>query len=161
MGFPSCAVVKNPPAKQETHVWSLSQEDPLEKEMASHSSILAWKIPWTEEPGRLQSMGLQRVRHDWVTHFHFLFSSLSLFNEYIFSWTYPPYLLTLVPLFLLSFCFTLPKKKTFFSKLLVWLSVMCFQLLSPPSHCFTFKIINLSCLEICSSSLNSALVLWI
>ena len=111
MGFPSGAVVKNPPAKQETQVWSLGQEDPLEKEMASYSSILAWKIPWTEEPGRLQSMGLQRVRHDWVTHFHFLFSSLSLFNEYIFSWTYPPYILTLVPLFLLSFCFTLPKKK--------------------------------------------------
>ena len=46
-------------------VWSLGQEDPLEKEMATHSSILAWRIPWTEEPGKLQSMGLQRVRHDW------------------------------------------------------------------------------------------------
>ena len=43
---------------------SLNQEDPLEKEMATHTSIVAWKIPWTEEPGRLQSMGLQRVRHD-------------------------------------------------------------------------------------------------
>ena len=45
----------------------MGQEDPLEKEMATHSSILAWKIPWTEEPGGLQSMGSQRVRHDWVT----------------------------------------------------------------------------------------------
>ena len=49
-----------------TRIWSLGQEDPLEKEMATHSSILACKIPWTEEPGRPQSMGLQRVRHDWV-----------------------------------------------------------------------------------------------
>ena len=49
---------------QETWVRSLGQEDPLEKEMATHSSILAWRISWTEEPGRLQSMGLQKVRHD-------------------------------------------------------------------------------------------------
>ena len=55
---------------QETWVWSLGWEDPLEKEMATHSNILAWKIPWTEEPGRLQSLGSQRVRHDWVTHTH-------------------------------------------------------------------------------------------
>ena len=52
------------PAMQETSVRSLGQEDPLEKEMATHSSILAWKIPWMEEPGRLQSMGSQRVGHD-------------------------------------------------------------------------------------------------
>ena len=57
-------MVKRLPAMQETGVWSLGWEDPLEKEMATHSSILAWKIPWTEEPGRLQSMGLQRVGHD-------------------------------------------------------------------------------------------------
>ena len=48
-------------------VWSLGQGDPLEKEMAIHSSILAWRIPWTVEPGRLQSIGSQRVRHDWAT----------------------------------------------------------------------------------------------
>jgi len=52
----------------ETWVWSLGHEDPLEKEMATHSSILAWRIPWTEEPGGLQSIGLQRVRHDWATN---------------------------------------------------------------------------------------------
>ena len=56
--------VKNLPAMQETWVPSLDQKDPLEKGMATHSSILAWKIPWTEELGRLQSMGLQRVEDD-------------------------------------------------------------------------------------------------
>ena len=56
--------VKRLPAMQETWVRSLGWEDPLEKEMAIHSSILAWRIPWTEEPGRLQSMGSQRVGHD-------------------------------------------------------------------------------------------------
>ena len=56
--------VKRLPAMRETQVQSLGWEDPLEKEMAAYSSILAWKIPWTEEPGRLQSMGSQRVGHD-------------------------------------------------------------------------------------------------
>ena len=59
--------VKHLSTMQETGVRSLGQEDPLEKEMAIHSSTIAWKIPWTEEPGGLQSMGLQRVGHDWVT----------------------------------------------------------------------------------------------
>ena len=59
--------VKNPPAMQETPVQSLGQEESLEKEMATHGSILAWEIPWIEEPGGLQSMGSQRVRHDWAT----------------------------------------------------------------------------------------------
>ena len=57
-------MVKHLPTMQETWVQSLGQEDLLEKEMAAHSSILAWKIPWMEEPGRLQFMGLQRVGHD-------------------------------------------------------------------------------------------------
>ena len=56
--------LKHLPALQETWVQSLGQEDPLEKEMATHSSILAWRIPWTEEPGGLQSTGLQRVGHN-------------------------------------------------------------------------------------------------
>ena len=61
---------KNLPAMQETWVQSLCQKDPLEKGMGtSHSRILSWRIPWTEEPGRLQIMGLQRVRHDWVTKY--------------------------------------------------------------------------------------------
>ena len=57
-------LVKNLPAMQETWVRSLGKEDPLEKEVATHSSILAWRIPWTEEPDGLQSIGLERVRHD-------------------------------------------------------------------------------------------------
>ena len=57
-------MLKHLPAMQETWVRSLGWEDPLEKEMATHSSILAWKIPWMEKPGRLQSMELQRVGHD-------------------------------------------------------------------------------------------------
>ena len=57
-------MVKCMPAMRETRVQSLGQEDPLEKEMAAHSCTLAWKIPWMEEPGRLQSIGSQRVRHD-------------------------------------------------------------------------------------------------
>ena len=60
--------VQNLPAVQETWVRSLSWKDLLEKGMSAYSSILAWRIPWTEEPGGLQSMGLQRVRCDWVTH---------------------------------------------------------------------------------------------
>ena len=59
--------VKNLPAMRETRVRSLDQEGPLEKGMATHSSILAWRIPCTEEPGGLQSMGSQRVRHDCAT----------------------------------------------------------------------------------------------
>ena len=66
-GFPGGSVVKNPPAKQEIQIQSRGQEDPLEEEMATHSSILAWGNPWTEEPGGLQSTGLQRVGHDLAT----------------------------------------------------------------------------------------------
>ena len=78
-------MVKNTPAKQEPQemqVRSLSQEDPLEEGMATHSSILAWRIPWTEEPGGPQSMGLQKVGHDLVTkpppppYVHFIYSSV-------------------------------------------------------------------------------------
>ena len=61
-------MVKNLSAVQETRVWSLGQEDPLEKDMETHSSILARRILWTEEPDGLQSMGLQRVGHDWATN---------------------------------------------------------------------------------------------
>ena len=57
-------MVKNLPVTQETQVPSLGQEDPLQKGMATYSSIFAWRIPWTEEPGRLQSLGSLRVRHD-------------------------------------------------------------------------------------------------
>ena len=65
-------MVKHLPTVWETWVQSLGQEDPLEKEMATHYSTLAWKTPWTEEPGRLQSTGSQRVRHNWATSLHFI-----------------------------------------------------------------------------------------
>ena len=80
-------MVKNPPAKQETWVQSLGQEDPLKKKMTTHSSILAWEITWTEEPGRLQSVRSERVGHNLVTnqqlpclisHTPVVFSSLTL-----------------------------------------------------------------------------------
>ena len=65
MGAPLVAqMVKNPPAMQETQFPLLGQEDPLEKGVATHSSVLVWRIPWTEEPGGLQSVGSQTVRHD-------------------------------------------------------------------------------------------------
>ena len=63
-GFPGGSAVKNLPAKQETQVQSLGWEDPLEKEIAIHSSILAWEIPWPEEPGGLQSLGSKRIGRD-------------------------------------------------------------------------------------------------
>ena len=66
-GFPGGSVIKNLPAKQEMWVQSSDQEDYLEKEVTIHSNILVWEILWTEEPGGLQSMGLRRVRHNWVT----------------------------------------------------------------------------------------------
>ena len=79
-------MVKNLPALWETGVWSLDLEDPLQKEMATHSSILAWKISWTEEPGGLQLMGLQRVGHDWVTNtFTFIYYYSIIHNSFTAS----------------------------------------------------------------------------
>ena len=73
-------------AMLETWVRSLGQEDPLKKEMATHSSILAWKIPWIEEPGRLQSMGLQRIRQHWVTLlFHDMCIKICSFHLWIMT----------------------------------------------------------------------------
>ena len=69
-------MVKNLPVMQETQVRSLGQEDPLEKQMPTHSSILAWKISWMEEPGRLQYMGSQKVGLTERLHFHFLLYSI-------------------------------------------------------------------------------------
>ena len=71
-------MVKNPPAMLETWVRSLGWEDPLEEGLAIHSSILAWRIPWTEEPGRLQSIGLQKVGHDWSNLAHWLINIVEI-----------------------------------------------------------------------------------
>ena len=72
--------VKCLPTMWETQVWSLGREDPLEKEMATHSGVLAWKIPWTEETGRLQSMGSQRIGHDWATSPYLLLGRKAVTN---------------------------------------------------------------------------------
>ena len=83
-GFPGGSVVKNLPAKQEpqeTRVQSLGWEDALEEEMTTHSGIHDWRIPWAEEPGGLQSMGSQRVRHDRVR-----VSELQLMTHHRLSW---------------------------------------------------------------------------
>ena len=66
-------LVKSLLVMREIWIWSLGRKDPLEKEMATYPSIPAWRIPWTEEPGGLQSVGLQRVGHDWVINLHFHF----------------------------------------------------------------------------------------
>ena len=90
--------VKHLPTMRETHVQSLDREDLLEKEMAIHSSTLAWKIPWIEEPGRLQSMGSQRVGHEWANSLPIFYTvTINFYNlcmrktillkyVYIFSW---------------------------------------------------------------------------
>ena len=75
-------IVKNLPVMQETWVWSLGRADPLEKGMAPHCSILAWRIPWTEEPGGLQSIASQRVRYNWAT---------STFTKVTWKLLYPQY----------------------------------------------------------------------
>ena len=85
--------VKCLPAVQETRVWSLGWEDPLEKAMATHSSTPAWTIPWTEEPGRLQSMASQRVGHDWATSVFSLscwqlFAVIECQDKYSFIYTF-------------------------------------------------------------------------
>ena len=88
LGFPCGSVVKNLPAKQEMQVRFLGLEHPLEKEMAAHSSILAWEVPWTEEPGGLQSMGSQR--HDIVSkQQHCIYWLLSLIPNFQTS-PFPP-----------------------------------------------------------------------
>ena len=76
-------IVKNIPAMQETKLWPLGWEDPLEKGMATHSGILAWRIPWTEEPGGLWFMGSQRVRHNWVTKIFILICSWDFNMEWV------------------------------------------------------------------------------
>ena len=80
MGFACGSVVKNPPAMQKMLVQYLSWEVPLEEVIATHSSIIAWRIPWAEKPGGLQSIGLQRIRHDWsdwaCKHAHTVFHSV-------------------------------------------------------------------------------------
>ena len=84
-------MVKNLPALWETQVWSLGQENPLEKGMAAHLSSLSWKIPWTKEPGGLQSTGSQRVQHDWATNTYIRQFSLVQFSRSVVSYSLRPH----------------------------------------------------------------------
>ena len=79
-------MVKNLSAMRETRVWSLVWEDALNKGMATHSSILAWRIPWAEEPGGLQSMGTQRARYDWATEHIQSHNICDLWGKKYFHW---------------------------------------------------------------------------
>ena len=96
--------VKNPPAIQETWVRSLGQEDPLEKEMATHSTVLAWRIPWTEEPGGLQSTGSQRVRHNFTFTFCVIIKGGQCWSRT--SWSEHRHKAGVLPLESLLFCFS-------------------------------------------------------
>ena len=82
MSFPDSSVVKNLPAVQETQVQSLGWDDPLEEEMTTHSNNLAWEIPWTEDPGELQSMGSQRVQCDQETEQQH-FTDICIYTQHI------------------------------------------------------------------------------
>ena len=91
-------MVKSLPAMWETRVWSLGREDPLEKEMATLSSILAWKIPWMVKPGQLQSLGSQRVSHDWATSLSLCVFLPPLLNMFCFCYVHT-ILSFIVPIF--------------------------------------------------------------
>ena len=101
-------MVKNLPVVQETWVWSLGQEDPLEKGMATHSSVVAWRIPWTEEPGGLHSRG-SKARLDWVTG-TFTFTFRVIINRWKLStaWTKTVFWLFYLSIVSFSLCFCLP-----------------------------------------------------
>ena len=86
--YPGGSVVKNLPAKQKMQVQYLGQEDPLEKEMATHSSVLVWRIPWTGEPGGYSPRGHKRVGHDLVTKKQQQQQQVLLLNEHVFHSTY-------------------------------------------------------------------------
>ena len=108
LSFLVAQMVKSLPAMWETGVQSLGQEDTLEKEMATHSSTLAWKIPWMEEPERLQSMVSQRVRHNWATSlsFSFFLSYKLKYQQIIFSFFWSrPFLKSWLNLLYYRFCF--------------------------------------------------------
>ena len=101
--------VKRLPTMQETRVQSLGREDLLEKEMAPHSSILVWKIPWTEEPGRLQSMGSRRVGHDWAAELNWTDSCFTMLYKFLlYSKVKSVIHIHVFPLFWISFPFRSP-----------------------------------------------------
>ena len=144
-------MVKNLPVMQETQVQSLGQEGLLEKEMTTHSSILAWKIPWMEKPGGLQSKGSQRVGHDWVTSLHFtwnvpLVSLIFLKRSLVFS-----------ILLFSSFSLHWSLRKSFwFLVAILWNSALKWAYLSFYPLPFTF----LPFLAICKASSDNHFAFW-
>ena len=121
-------MVKHLPKMYETRVQSLGREDPLKKEMATHSSTLAWKIPWTEEHGRLQSMGSQRVKYDWATSLSF---SLSLPRARYCMWYLfiTQYWITYLFFWALATLYNYKDKNTFLTGVFLYLCVFCVCLL--------------------------------
>ena len=124
-------------------VQSLGQEDTLEKEMATHSSTVAWKIPWMEEPGRLQSMGSQRVGHNWAT-------SLSLFtiHHFYYLWSFMP-LVSSVPAFATPKVRLDPKRKSVLNTLPTsvpssWCTISKGAFVIPPILCMRHKCVIIS-----------------
>ena len=97
VGFSGDSAVKNLPTMQETWIWSLGWEEPLEEGTGTHSSILAWRIPWTEESGRLQSMGSQRIGHDWSE-----WACTHIGQSTIASWKQPRYMITTEHVFVME-----------------------------------------------------------
>ena len=94
-GFPGGSEGKESASVQETQVQSLNWEDPLGKGMVTYFSIFAWRIPWTDEPGRLQSMGFQRIEHNWITDFFFFYyfqlHIYLIFQSYLLQQTREPF----------------------------------------------------------------------
>ena len=124
--------VRSLPAMWETWVRSLGWEEPLEKEMASHSNILAWKIPWTEEHGRLQSTVLQRVRHNWETSpsFRFVIAFIPRNKRLLISWLQSPSAMILEP-----------KKMKSVTVTTVFPSI-CHEVMGPDAMIFTFWMLS-------------------
>ena len=126
-------MVKNLPAMQDAQFRSLSGEDTLEKGMSTHSNILTWRIPWTEKPGGLQSMGLQRVRHNWATNI-FTFWILSQFSHFLEKetcWHHVQFMAKVV-------CIT-GETHSFYKPLTILSSHPCVGLLLPEQFCwYTF-----------------------
>ena len=133
---------------QETRVWSLAWEDPLEKKMAIHSRTIAWKIPWTEEPGGLQSKGLQRVGHDRATslslfHFQDCHSFFPRSKHLLISWLQSPSAVILEP-----------KKIKFLTASTVFPSI-CHEVMGPDAIILVFWMLSFKPAFSLSSSLSS------
>ena len=135
--------LKRLPAMRETWVRSLGQEDPLEKEMATHSSTLVWRIPWREEPGRLQSMGSQRVGHDWATSLTHSICHIIEIKRILLNERFPK---EMVPRFLRTWL-TPEIKSGLLGKLLWYCNIEWFALEKKRDHSVAFEIASKYCIS--------------